>query len=105
MIDRSIADSHPVDFWRSLYYFSLYRLALSALLVFFAVALGSAISLGARNWKLFLIASLAYTAIVLLSFIPLRLRWPRFTWQLALQVGGDIIGLTLLSYEIGRAHV
>lgn len=101
MIDRSIADSHPVDFWRSLYYFSLYRLALSALLVFFAVALGSAISLGARNWKLFLIASLAYTAIVLLSFIPLRLRWPRFTWQLALQVGGDIIGLTLLSYVSG----
>lgn len=101
MIDRSIADSHPVDFWRSLHYFSLYRLALSVLLVFFAVAFGSAISLGARNWKLFLIASLAYAVIVLLSFIPLRLRWPRFTWQLALQVGGDIVGLTLLSYVSG----
>ncbi|NOU01255.1 MAG: two-component sensor histidine kinase [Gallionella sp.] len=100
-MDKLDNGTQPVDFWRSLHYFSLYRLALSFLLVFFAVAFSKALSLGASNWKLFFIGSLIYAAIVLLSFIPLRLRWPGFIWQLALQVGGDIVGLTLLSYMSG----
>jgi two-component system sensor histidine kinase PilS (NtrC family) len=95
------AASQTVDFWRSLHYFSLYRLALAVLLVFFGVAFSSELSLGVRSWKLFFIASLLYAAIVLLSFIPLRLRWPNFTWQLAIQEGGDIVGLTALSYMSG----
>ena len=33
--------------------------------------------------------------------MPLRLRWPRFTWQLAGQIGADIVGLTVLSYASG----
>ncbi len=100
-MNKPVKDSQAVDFWRSLHYFSLYRLALSFVLVFFAIAFSKALSLGASNWKQFLFASLFYAAIVLLSFIPLRLRWPRFVLQLALQVGGDIVGLTILSYVSG----
>lgn len=100
-MDKPATEPQLVDFWRSLHYFSLYRLALSVLLVLSAVAFSAALSLGAHNWKLFFIASLIYAAIALLSFIPLQLRWPSFFWQLAMQVGGDIVGLTLLSYVSG----
>ncbi len=98
---KSVTENHPVDFWRSLHYFSLYRLALSVLLVFSAAAFSAVLSLGANNWKSFFIASLIYAAITLFSFILLRLRWPSFFWQLAIQVSGDIVGLTLLSYVSG----
>ncbi|MDD5384082.1 MAG: ATP-binding protein [Gallionella sp.] len=101
MTDKLIAESPPVDFWRSLRYFNLYRLALASLFVFLAGTLGPSLSLGARNWTVFFVASLIYAAVVMLSFIPLRLRWPRFTWQLAAQIGGDIIGLSVLSYASG----
>src|SRR5574340_115488 len=50
---------------------------------------------------MFFAASVIYAAVVMLSFVPLRLRWPRFSWQLAVQVGGDIAGLTVLSHASG----
>ena len=93
MTDKLIAEFPTVDFWRSLRYFNLYRLTLAGFFVFLAWSFGPALSLGTRNWTVFLVASLIYAAAVILSFIPLRLRWPRFTWQLAGQVGGDIAGL------------
>lgn len=101
MTDKPATNFPPVDFWRSLRYFNLYRLALASLFVFLAGTFGPSLSLGARNWTLFFVASLIYAAVVILSFIPLRLRWPRFNWQLAGQVGGDIAGLSVLSYASG----
>ena len=101
MTDKPVAEFPPVDFWRSLRYFNLYRLALASLFVFLAGAFGPSLSLGARNWTVFFAASLIYAAAVTISFIPLRLHWPRFNWQLAGQVGGDIIGLSVLSYASG----
>ena len=59
------------------------------------------LSLTSRHWMTFFVASLIYTAMAALSFVPLRLRWPRFTLQLASQIGVDIIGLTVLSYASG----
>lgn len=101
MTDKLTAEFPPVDFWRSLRYFNLYRLALVSLFVFLAGAFGPSLSLGARNWPVFFATSLIYAAVVMISFIPLQLRWPRFTWQLAGQVGSDIVGLSVLSYASG----
>src|SRR5574340_1020417 len=101
MTDKLIADFPTVDFWRSLRYFNLYRLALASLFVFLAGTFGPSLSLGERNWTVFFVASLIYAVVVMLSFIPLRLHWPRFAWQLAGQVGGDIVGLSVLSYASG----
>ena len=101
MTDKLIAESHPVDFWRSLRYFNLYRLALTTLFVLLSGVFGTSLSLGTRNWSVFFIASCIYAIVVMLSFITLHLRWPRFTWQLAVQVGGDIVGLSVLSYASG----
>jgi two-component system sensor histidine kinase PilS (NtrC family) len=101
MADKLVADLHRADFWRPLLYFNLYRLALASLLVFLAGVFGTSLSLGARNWTAFFVASLIYAIVVILSFIPLRLRWPRFTWQLAGQVGGDIAVLSVISHASG----
>lgn len=101
MTDKFAAESPPVDFWRSLLYFNLYRLTLAGLLVFLAGALGTSLSLGSYHLMLFFGASVLYLSVVLLSFIPLRRRWPRFTWQLAMQVGVDIVGISVLSYASG----
>ncbi|MDD5299189.1 MAG: ATP-binding protein [Gallionella sp.] len=101
MTDKLVADFPTVDFWRSLRYFNLYRLVLASLFVFLAGVFGSSLSLGERNWTVFFVASLVYAVVVILSFVPLRLRWPRFTWQLAGQVGGDIAVLSVISHASG----
>jgi len=90
-----------VDFWRSLRYFNLYRLALASLFVVLAGVFGPSVSLGEHDRAIFFVASVIYAAVVLLSFVPLQLRWPYFSWQLAVQVGGDIAGLTVLSHASG----
>jgi two-component system sensor histidine kinase PilS (NtrC family) len=99
--NKPVAASSPPDFWRPLYFFNLYRLTLGSFLVFLAGAFGPSLPLGERSWKLFLAASLVYTALVAFSFIPFKLRRPRFTVQLALQVGVDIVGLSVISYSSG----
>lgn len=101
MTDKPAAAFPSADFWRSLSYFNLYRLALSSLFVFLAWAFGTSLSLGARNWKIFFAASLIYVVAVMLSFVLLRLRWPRFVVQLAMQVGCDIAALSVISYASG----
>ncbi len=101
MTDKHAAFSPPVDYWRSLSYFNLYRLTLAGLFVFLAGAFGSALSLGAYRLLLFFGFGVAYLVMVAASFVPLHFRWPRFTWQLAIQIGVDIVGLTLLSYASG----
>lgn len=94
--------SYPsVNYWRSLRYYNLYRMVLASFFVFIAGVFGNTSLLGARDWNLFFSASELYALVVLLSFIPLRLRWPRFTWQLAGQVACDIVGLSVLSYASG----
>lgn len=101
MTDKPVAESHTVDFWRSLLYFNLYRLTLASIFVFLAGAFGYSLMLSARHLLLFFGSSVVYLAVVVASFIPLRLHWPRFNLQLAMLIGGDIVGLTVLSYASG----
>lgn len=98
---RPVDESPNADYWRSLRYFNLYRLALAGLCVFVAGMFGSALSMAVRNWQLFLATSVFYAVVVLVSFGALRLRWPIFTWQLGMQIGGDIICLSVLSHASG----
>ncbi|MDP1996734.1 MAG: ATP-binding protein [Gallionella sp.] len=101
MTDKPVAEFPPANYWRSLGYFNLYRLALSSLFVFLAWAFGSSLSLGARNWKIFFAASLIYMMAVALSYALLRLRWPRFVVQLAVQISTDIAALSVISHASG----
>lgn len=101
MTDHPTADFPTVDFWRSLRYFNLYRLTLASIFVFVGGVFGSALSLGPHNWRTFFAASLLYAVAAALSLVLLRLQWPRFTLQLAVQVITDIVGLTVLSHASG----
>ena len=92
---------HSADFWRSLRYYNTYRLVLAVLFVVVGGLLGNRLALESDDLLLFFSASVIYLAAVVVSFILLRLRKPGFTWQLALQVCGDILALPVLSYASG----
>jgi two-component system sensor histidine kinase PilS (NtrC family) len=99
--DADSEDVTPADFWRSLNYFNLYRLALVSFIVFIALVLDSGQLFGESDGRLFLATALFYAALVVLSFIPLYLRWLQFSWQLSVLVCSDIVALTVLAYAGG----
>lgn len=101
MTDIPVTSSPTVDFWRSLRYFNLYRLTLAGIFVLLAGIFRSSLSLGPHNWKTFFVASLLYAVAAAFSYVLLKLKWPRFTWQLAGQIVADIVGLTVLSHASG----
>jgi len=101
MTDKPAAEFPLADLWRPLFYFNLYRLALAGFFVLLSGVFGASLSLSPHYLMLFFVASVAYLAAVILSFVSWTMRWPRFTLQLAGQIGGDIAGLTLLSYASG----
>lgn len=91
----------PQALWRSIYIFSFYRLALGSLFVFLVGIFGEAFPFGSRNLPLFFYTSLIYVALALASLVAIKLRWPRFNWQLAFQIGTDIVCVTILSHASG----
>ena len=101
MFNPVVADFSSVDLWRSLRYFNLYRLILACFFVILAGVHGAAQLLGTRDEKLFFIGSIFYVGAILISLFLFKLRWPGFTWQLAVQVGSDIVSLSILSYASG----
>jgi len=94
-------EDYPADYWRSLRYYNFYRLALALLFVLLGGLVGQKLTLGPYNLLLFFSASVVYLLATLLSFVLLNLRKPRFAWQLALQVGGDIAFFPVLTYASG----
>jgi len=96
-----IEESTPADFWRSLSYFNFYRLALVSFIVFIALAFNAEHLFGERSGHLFLMTGWVYTVVVILSFVPLQMRWLPFSWQLAGMVGSDIVVLTVLAHASG----
>ena len=102
LLQRKVHSEHvPQELWRSISLFNLYRLILSSLSVFLAVTFEDALSLGASNLPLYFHTSLVYVALVLISQLAIKLRQPRFSVQLAFQVGTDIVCLTVLSHASG----
>jgi two-component system sensor histidine kinase PilS (NtrC family) len=87
--------------WRSIYYFNLYRLILSSLLVFLFGSFGSALALIAHSLRLFYDTSVVYVILAVTFQLAIRLRKPKFSVQLAVQVSADIICVTLLMYAGG----
>lgn len=98
---RSYSAPAPEAMWRSIYFFNLYRLTLSGLFVFLMSTYGDALSLGSRAPSLFFRTSLIYIVLTLVSFLAIKLRWPRFSLQLAFLVGTDIVCITILSHASG----
>lgn len=104
------SDTRPEDFlkldesqtfWRSLYYFNLYRLVLGVAFFTVGVSGGTFANLGQRSPGLFLAASIILILTAVISLVTITRGWPSFKMQACFQFGMDVILITLLSSASG----
>lgn len=89
------------QFWRSLRYFSYYRLVVASLFFTSIKFFGGDLTVGSQSPKLFLWISTTYLVVAAVALIA-QTRWRRaFNMQLTLQVTADIALLTILLYASG----
>jgi two-component system sensor histidine kinase PilS (NtrC family) len=89
------------SFWRSLRFFSIYRLSIAVLFLVAALVFGDTVSLGAQNPMLFNRVTAVYVLLATVFLVAL-LRRPRlFNLQLSVQVAADIAALTLMMFASG----
>jgi two-component system, NtrC family, sensor histidine kinase PilS len=88
---------HPEPFWRSLFYFNVYRLLVALLLLLSVAVWGTNISFGARDLRLFVVTDIAYVVFSIACFVLISTR-RRFNLQLALQVAADVLFIVVLLY-------
>jgi two-component system sensor histidine kinase PilS (NtrC family) len=96
------ADAGADDsFWRSLRFFTIYRLSIAALFLVAALAFGDTISLGTQDARLFGRVAGVYLLLAV-GFLVVLLRRPRrFNLQLSAQVAVDVAALTLMMFASG----
>ena len=96
------ADPDASDsFWRSLRFFTIYRLSIAALFLVAAAAFGDTISLGTQDARLFGRVAAVYLLLAV-GFLAVLLRRPRrFNLQLSVQVAVDVAALTLMMFASG----
>ena len=86
--------------WHSLYYFNGFRLVIgSSLLIVFWQS--EFTNLGAYHYPLFLYAGAGHVLSCALSIVLIRLRFPGFDQQLAIQVISDIVFFSVMMYASG----
>src|SRR5262245_37480504 len=90
----------PDSYWRSLFYFNVYRMIVAMLLLVTATVFEDSV-FGSRSPTLFLYATLTYIVFAVFSFATITSRRPDFTFQLGTQVVGDVIFVSLLVHASG----
>ena len=90
----------PEPYWRSLFYFNVYRLMVAVLLLMSVAIWGTNLSFGSRNLTLFIAAAAGYVVFGVACFALIGTR-RRFNWQLALQVAADVGFIVILLYASG----
>lgn len=89
------------SFWRSLRFFSIYRLSIALLFLVAVMAFGDSVSLGAQESRLFDRVAAIYLLLAM-TFLAVSLRRPRgFSFQLTIGVAADIAALTLMMFASG----
>ena len=100
--EQSLAAApYPDSYWRSLFYFNVYRLAVATLLLVSTSVFGQNLLFGSGNKPMFLGVSVAYVLFATASFISISTRRPGFQLQIAVQVCGDILFIVLLLHASG----
>ncbi|NOZ11664.1 MAG: hypothetical protein GXP09_11560 [Gammaproteobacteria bacterium] len=102
---KILGDSGPtaisVDYWRSLYYFNLYRLVLAVFFVTVAISGAKFTTYGYSAPDLFLATSLGYALFGLTSLVTITKGWPSFRLQAQTQLFVDIFSITLFIHSSG----
>ena len=94
---RQPARAERSAFWRSLFFFNVYRLAGAVVLLVIGVAWGETGPLGSRDSTLYVLLTSGYCFFSLICFVLIRIRW-RFDLQLTLQVASDVLFIVVLTY-------
>ncbi|MCX7184547.1 MAG: ATP-binding protein [Nitrosospira sp.] len=94
------AATHPGSFWRSLFYFNVYRLLMAGGIITITWLYPDS-SLGSYNPLLFLYTALAYIVFGGISLLLARMQRLHFDRQLAIQISGDVLFVTILMYSSG----
>ncbi|MDP2805655.1 MAG: ATP-binding protein [Gallionellaceae bacterium] len=89
------------DLWRSLYYFSFYRLILGGLLMLLAVFVAGSMLPSATERAWIFRLCLAYIFLTLGALVGIQVKRPAFSLQLAFQVVTDIVVIAMLTYFSG----
>jgi two-component system sensor histidine kinase PilS (NtrC family) len=98
---RLISPGYYASHWRSLDYFNLYRLTLSAALLLLALLGPGGWPLGEAHPAVFRAAALVYLASGALFVLTIRAHWPAFHHQLTLQIITDVVLLSVMSAASG----
>jgi two-component system sensor histidine kinase PilS (NtrC family) len=98
----SVERRHYSDaFWRSLFYFNVYRIIVAITLMAAVMMFGDGIPFGSYSRNTFLYANVGYVIFSLLSFAAVIPRKPYFTVQLTVQICADIFFIVLLMHASG----
>jgi two-component system sensor histidine kinase PilS (NtrC family) len=89
--------AHSEQFWRSLFYFNVYRLLVALLLLLSVAIWGSNLWFGSRDLGLFVATDIAYVIFSVACFVLVSAR-RHFDLQLTLQVAADVVFIVLLIY-------
>ncbi|HEC13014.1 MAG TPA: HAMP domain-containing histidine kinase [Acidiferrobacteraceae bacterium] len=101
ILDDSGPTAISVDYWRSLYYFNLYRLALAMFFVTVAISGAKFTNYGQSAPTVFFLTSIAYAFFGLASLVTITKGWPAFRLQAQIQFFVDILSITLLIHSSG----
>ncbi len=93
----AVAGDHTEPFWRSLFYFNVYRLIVALLLLMSVAIWGQSLWFGSRDHTLFVVANVTYLMFSVACFVLISARW-RFNLQLTLQIAADVGFIMLLIY-------
>jgi two-component system sensor histidine kinase PilS (NtrC family) len=91
------ASGHDEPFWRSLFYFNVYRLLVTLLLLMSAAIWGASLWFGSRDLTLFVAANAGYLLFSVACFVLISTR-RRFNLQLTVHVAADVGFIVLLLY-------
>ena len=89
------------SFWRSLRFFSIYRLSIALLFLIAALVFGDTVTLGTQDAGLFDRVAAVYVLLAVAFLVALLRRPRRFSLQLSVQVAADIAALTLMMFASG----
>ncbi len=88
---------YPASYWRSLFFFNVYRLIVSVVLLGIVAIWGNSLAFGSRDLVVFVVAAGGYVLFSIGCFVLTKIRW-RFNLQLTLQVAADVAFIVTLIY-------
>ena len=96
----SAAPGYPESYWRSLYFFNVFRVSVATLMLALVLLWRHAVPFGSQNMTLFVVTVVFYILFSIPCFTLIKSR-RRFNLQLTVQVAGDVGFMVILIHASG----